>query len=92
MLTDFDAARQVALHLAALKGNPDVCEELLRHGAMPDAPKPQSRTTALHRAAKTGNVELCNVLLKVYKVRLYFVHKGRDDIYGSIVQQICFLD
>ena len=65
MLKDKDQNANVAMHLSALKGRSEVCAELLRHGADPNAKKPFSGTTALHRAAMTGNAEFCAVLIDV---------------------------
>ncbi len=65
MLEDSDANMHVAMQLCALKGNPIVCEILLKHGANADCTNSNNGATVLHHAAKTGNVALCETLIKV---------------------------
>lgn len=58
-----EASGQTALHLAASKGFPCVCQRLIRYGAALEAREEISGRTPLHLAAFHGFVDVVTILI-----------------------------
>jgi hypothetical protein len=58
-----DDTQTTPLHLAAVKGNFEVCRAMMQGGADKEA-RDEKQRTPLHLAAIKGNVEVCRVLLE----------------------------
>ncbi|XP_076033194.1 ankyrin repeat and MYND domain-containing protein 2 isoform X2 [Oratosquilla oratoria] len=60
---DTDESGMTALHHASYKGNKEMCQLLIDHGADPNSDSHDHRYSALHFAALSGNIDTVQLLL-----------------------------
>ena len=65
---DFDNLGQTALHWAAKRNNPDICDLLMEYGANPNVPDLAGRTPVFV-ASKVGSMEALRV--NIYSIFIY---------------------